>query len=282
MIRFADWSMLKDLIFLWQIAFQEEKRAAKFYFTNFFHPEECLVVVEEGKLVSMLQMLPGGISLRNDQKVSAQYVFACATLPEYRGRGLMKQLLSKAEQVGFERGDWYSVILPANEGLYHFYELSGYSTCFKVGKADFSYEELKKISDGFLPQNNLPDIPKLNEVRNHILREVPGSMLWNKQGFWRAVRFGEIYGSHLIAQKNAYALAYMENDDCQISELMSSQSDFPQLMASVLAKMPAKTYHLRMPIGPLSQLEIPFGMGKALKEKTLSEVEGGYLGLAMD
>lgn len=186
MIRFADWSMLRDLIFLWQVAFQEEKRAARFYFTNFFHPEECLVVVEEGKPVSMLQMLPGKISLRNNQKVPAQYVFACATLPEYRGQGLMKQLLSKAEQVGFERGDWYSIILPASEGLYHFYELSGYSTCLKVGRADFSYEELKKISDGFLAQNNLPDIPRLNQVRNRILKEVPGSMLWNQQEIGRA------------------------------------------------------------------------------------------------
>ena len=74
----------------------------------------------------------------------------------------------------------------------------------------------------------------------------------------------------------------MENADCQIPELMSSESDFPQLMASVLAKMPAKIYHLRMPIGPFSQFEISFGMGKALREKKLSEVEGGYLGLAMD
>ena len=53
-----------------------------------------------------------------------------ATLPEFRGRGLQRQLSSYAEKVMAERGGEFCCLVPAEESLFRFYEKQGYVVAF--------------------------------------------------------------------------------------------------------------------------------------------------------
>ena len=71
----------------------------------------------------MLTMLP--VSL-NDKK--GRYIYAVATGERFRRRGLSTMLLNYANKYIKESGEYFSVLVPAEENLFSFYEKRGYTT----------------------------------------------------------------------------------------------------------------------------------------------------------
>ena len=55
-----------------------------------------LVLHEDGKIASMASFLPVRYE-HNGEETAARYVYAVATLPEYRGRGYASRILSFAK-----------------------------------------------------------------------------------------------------------------------------------------------------------------------------------------
>ena len=81
----------------------------------------CKFIKEENKIISMLFLLPTVLETET-QKIESYYIYAAATLKEYRGKGYMAKLLEsiKAKNPIFLR--------PANDGLIKFYEKFGFQT----------------------------------------------------------------------------------------------------------------------------------------------------------
>lgn len=102
------------------------------YFNEVYRPENTLLLRDEttGLNVAHIQCLPYKIYWHG-MELSAGYISGACTLPEYRGRGLMRDLMNKAFDLMRSRGDVLSFLIPAEPWLYDFYRRkAGYETTF--------------------------------------------------------------------------------------------------------------------------------------------------------
>jgi predicted N-acetyltransferase YhbS len=128
MITFAGPAMLDDLAALRRVCFDEDEAYSGFYFSKRFTPDNTLVYVEQGRAVASLTLLPVTIvtPVRNFQ---AAYVYAVATLPGFRRRGIASALLEHAETVLRARGGEALLLVPASAELRDYYARYGYCPC---------------------------------------------------------------------------------------------------------------------------------------------------------
>jgi len=88
-----------------------------------WRPEQTVVLRKDGIIVSCLLRLPCTFA---PEGLRAQYLYAVATAPEARGKGLMAGLLAYAETHGREEGLDLSVLLTETDSLQDYYARFGY------------------------------------------------------------------------------------------------------------------------------------------------------------
>ena len=201
MIEFPSWSERAELSRLWQIAFDDQPRAVRFFFQNRFRPEDCLVYRRDGKIAAALYLLPASLKIAGIA-YRAHYIYAAATLPEYRGRGYMAALLEAAGQKGWARGEAYSAVLPATEPLYRFYAKAGYVPYYKVVQVAFTKQELSGLTVAVHLGNRewlLPDFKRLAATRNARLTNREGSLQWDGDALAYAAGYSRVFGYSVLA-----------------------------------------------------------------------------------
>jgi hypothetical protein len=292
MIEFAQWNMRRELSALWQECFGDPKRIPDFFLNNVFSPRDCLVYRSGGELAAAVYLLPAQI-LSGGKAVRAHYIFAAATARRFRSRGYMSSLLAYAAIAGAERGDCFSAVLPADDGLCRFYAAAGYGDFFQVRFTDLTAGRLNSMAQpAGLQYRVLPDLAALNRLRTDCLAHNAGSMLWDDRMFRLAVSMSRVYGDRLVCAGagggHAYALCRVEEDSCDVLEAFASEKTFPALAAAILREAPAQRYRFRLPVGGRllsgEGESVRFGMLKAVGGRLLPDIgpEHPYLGLAMD
>lgn len=294
MIRHAGWEMRGELARLWKICFEEPARPAKYFLNNYFRPENALIYQVGEKIAAAVYLLPATV-VSMDGPAQAHYIYAAATLPQYRSRGFMAALLAGAALAGAHRGDQYSVVLPATESLYPLYEKAGYAPFFRSRLVSVPAEKLRAAAAPGQPGITVIPGPELNALRNGFLAEQTGSVLWSDEAFAFAAGMGSVYGDRLVCSltegKPAYALCRkLDADTCLVLETMADETTFPGLAAKLTGAFSAQTYRFRLPVsGGLFRSEgeaVPFGMirpvGGAAPDRIQPENGAPYLGLALD
>ena len=292
MIEFASWNMRRELSTLWMECFGDPKRIPDFFLNNIFSPRDCLVYRVGKELAAAVYLLPAGI-LVGGKALQAHYIFAAATARRFRSRGYMSSLLAFAALAGAKRGDCCSAVLPANDGLYRFYEAAGYQEFFRVSNAEVEESALRAVSGlPGTPGRLLPDYFGLNRLRFAALSGNSGSLVWDDRMFFLSASMSRVYGDKLICAdaqgEPAYALCRLEHGACCVLEAFAGKGAFPALAGAILREMPAGLYRFRLPAGSGLFREAGeaarFGMLKPLGGFSLGEFRprNPYLGLAMD
>ena len=105
---------------IWQAAFHEPMEAIDGFFSCGFSAQRCRFLLEGGEPVSVLYWFdceyPGG---------KLAYIYAVATHPDHRGKGLASRLLAQTHEHLKALGYAGAVLKPA-DGLFPFYERLGY------------------------------------------------------------------------------------------------------------------------------------------------------------
>lgn len=292
-ITFAQWGMQKQLADLWQACFQDEPRAVHYFFNNCFQPKNCLLYKVGDEVAAMVHLLPAQV-LEVDQPVQAHYIYAAATLPEFRSKGYMASLLKGAAYVGEKRGDRYSVLLPANRKLYDYYGKFDYVPNFETRFLTLPFSEMQAVAACGVRNKVLPGYQQMKQTRSEQLCSHSGSVLWDEKAIVYADGVNKIYGGHLICSRTdnqfAYALCRMaDSSQCEIMEIMADDDTFVNLAANILAEMPAVNYKLRLPnnqklLGGQGKVSY-FGMTKPLGSiayNHMAAFSAPYLGLTLD
>lgn len=288
-IRLARWGMQAELANIWQICFGDPRRSTYYFFNNAFDPKNCLVYDIDGKIAAMVHMLPVHMLQEDGSVVQGHYIYAAATLPEYRSQGCMRVLLNAAAHVGKQRGDKFSCLLPSGDGLYDYYAKHGYREAFYTRFLMLTAGELSEIAETPNAGKRILGYERMESLRKETLSAFTGSILWNKKAISYAEGINKQYGGTLVTavagESAGYALCRMlDTSTCEVTELMADPKVFPYLANQLLSAMPAESYRLRLPAGgPLfsGQGEVlRFGMVRPFEEIQMNGF--AYLGLPLD
>lgn len=106
---------------IWSTAFPGDTAEQRDLFFATVPTDRCLIAEVNGVPVSMVYSLPATLG---EQRL--QYIYAAATLPEYRGRGIFGELLRFALEIAKGEGCVGSFLHPAEPSLAAYYARFGY------------------------------------------------------------------------------------------------------------------------------------------------------------
>lgn len=113
---------------LWKLCFNDSEHFMQLYFSKVYRHELNSYIERNGKIIAALQRLPYTM-LFAGQQIPVGYVSGVCTIPEFRGKGIMTDLLEKAHLQMAESGFYCSLLIPAEEKLFDYYTRRGYVAC---------------------------------------------------------------------------------------------------------------------------------------------------------
>lgn len=156
--------MLKEqALTLYKTAFPEDPDDFAADFINRFFDKSCRYILKNDKIVSMLFLLDGSL-VENGKFSPVLYLYAAATHPEYRGEGLMGELIEKAKTEAENKGA-FILTKPASASLFDYYGRFGFKT------AVFSEDRLI---------NKQTDVEPLGKINRNEYEKTKKNLLENK------------------------------------------------------------------------------------------------------
>ncbi|MCI8667975.1 MAG: GNAT family N-acetyltransferase [Lachnospiraceae bacterium] len=135
---------IAELKALWKEVFGDSDEYLDIFFSRVYKEKNTLVRCIDGKPAAALYMIPYEICI-NGKKHILQYLYALATKAEYRRKGIMTELIHQAHKIGKKRGYVSSVLIPACQELYAFYQQLGYNIAYYQNKLVLSKSEIERL-----------------------------------------------------------------------------------------------------------------------------------------
>lgn len=168
----ARYAALKDFSFVkeaWRTCFDDPDAFVDWNFSKNYHPENTIISEWEGTPASNMQLMPYRLRL-GKKDYSVNYVSGVATLPDFRKRGLVRDLFTFAFPEMQKRNHPISLLVPFN---YAFYEKFGYTQC---------YNRILRTAD-FLPEGKMLSAPDLNPSLIQRLDTIYRKEMQSKNGY---------------------------------------------------------------------------------------------------
>lgn len=130
MICQGDDKYIPELKQMWKRCFPEDTDAfIDFYFNKVYKDVDTLLYLINDKPVASLQIIPYEMKLY-DTRAMAGYISGAMTHPDFRGRGIMAELLNASFELMKERAYGYSFLIPQEDYLFDYYAKFGYYKAF--------------------------------------------------------------------------------------------------------------------------------------------------------
>ena len=276
---------------LWQQAFGDDQRYIDWFYECCWRPENMLLLLENGKLASMLALLPHQLTLPGGGTAKAFYVYALATDPSVRSKGYGRQLLHYVDFHLSARGADCVTVVPAEPSLFKFFGTVGFSTGFSTRKVELLREEAGTPQSGDSVEPATPET--YNDIRNRLLEGTPsvlyGTDLIRYQEGMSRLSGGGLYRIVVDGAEGCAAVEYADQDSVLFKEMLVPA---PQMVHRALAVfsglLPGRRCHVRTPAswdGVSGSYIQAFGMIKWYhpdKAKLWQEDTKGYMGLGFD
>ena len=250
MIRYADEMMREDIVRLWHDCFGDSNAYVDFFLQHYDIARHMLVFIDGEKPVSMLSMLPMSLVTQTGTLLSGRYIYAVATDPRYRGRGLSSKLLAAAHEKLAAAGVHLSVLVPARGDLFDFYRKRGYEPAFFIGDASISAESIPRFEGSFSVAE--ADAAEFSRIRERAFSGSTMFVRWDGDALaYRLAETAMLGGETLLLQAvNAQAIAVCRNegDTVWVKELALDGMTVAAALSILQHKYPAKEYRLRLPM----------------------------------
>ena len=135
-----------------EVFVEDEKAFVDAYYQIKAADNHILVLEDEGEIVSMLHRNPYTFWFRGKQ-VPADYIVAVATRREYRHRGLMRSLLTKALQDMEEEKYPFTFLMPADEAIYTPFDFRLMGNVCEESLAAVNRKKLEETYDLFVEKD---------------------------------------------------------------------------------------------------------------------------------
>lgn len=131
---------------LWRLAFGDPEAYIDNFYHTYYRPERVLVLEEEGVVRSMTAWFDTTFVVPGRGAYRAAYLYAVATHPDCRGKGLAGKLLAGADEYFRSLGIPAVTTVPAEPSLHNFFGSNGFRECFRLSEGKLSPEELSAPS----------------------------------------------------------------------------------------------------------------------------------------
>ena len=249
-VAYANENLIPGLRDLWKKAFGDTDEFLDLFFSTAYAPDRCRCVAEGEAVQSALYWFD---CFLEDSKIA--YIYAVATDPACRGRGLCRQVMEDTMDVLRSRGYDGAILLPQEEWLIAMYAGMGFEPCTTVTEKWVSAGEaipVRQIDENeyaAMRRKFLPDGGVIQEGEN--IRFLAGMAK-----FW--------------AGENFVAAVSEDGEELWCPEFLGDSGCLPGLVKMLgfpagRARMPGK--------------EIQFAMFRSLSKKGKKP---GYFGLVFD
>ena len=154
-------SLIPSLRDLWKAAFGDTDDFLDDFFSTAYAPHRCRCIVMDDQVAAALYWLDCSCEGRK-----LAYIYAVATHPDHRGKGLCRTLMSETMEVLKQGGYDGVVLVPQKPGLIQMYAGMGFTPCsgvteFHVMAGDpipvrkIGVEEFARLRRNFLPKNGV-------------------------------------------------------------------------------------------------------------------------------
>lgn len=271
---------------LWQQVFGDSDAAVEAFFRCL--PADFLVVSEADQIRSMLALTPMELIGSGGTAASAWYVYALATDPACRGRGLARRLLAETDERLRRRGADCAAVVPAEPSLHDFFGSNGFEPCFAVWEREVELRLPPRV-----PSRLDPAAPEeYNALRNARLTEL--HLDWVRYDV-PSIRYqqaisrlsgGDLYAVTVAGETGCAAVERTPQGGLLCKELLISAFNFREAAARIRVQCGGADLRVRTPADPRlpPNPEVrPFGMVKWYHPAgPWANIALGYLGLGFD
>ena len=257
---------------LWKLCFDDSDAFIDMYFRLRYN-DEVNIAIESGKeVVSALQMIPYPMTFCGEQ-IQTSYISGACTHPDFRGNGIMRELLSQA----FARMRYNRVVLstliPAEPWLFDYYARMGYMPVFRYSEKKISQWDISPVPDIFITK--LADADE--EVYQYLDKKKSERTCCIQNTF---SDFKVIFADLLISKGTFYiatvqeqiagiAVVYPNGNGLQINELLTENSEIEKALLYHI-RQEAGTDAITMITPPMAAEEqYPLGMARIIDARTI-------------
>lgn len=122
---------------LWKTAFGDTDAFLDDFFRTAYSPDRCRCILEDGRITAALYWFHASCG---SQKFA--YLYAVATNPAFRGRGLCRHLMEDIRVQLAAQGFHGLILVPQKESLRQMYAKMGYENCGSVSRFTAPPEEI--------------------------------------------------------------------------------------------------------------------------------------------
>lgn len=271
---------------LWRLCFDDNDEFVDMYFRLRYNSEVNIAIESGDEVIAALQMLPYPMTFFGNT-VPTSYISGACTHPDYRSRGVMRELLSQAFGRMYRNEITFSTLIPAQPWLYDYYARMGYATAFCYSKRTF---HLPADEKAFSSSLSSPDIAwefrnytdydsNVYQYVNRKMQERPCCLQHTETDFQVILADLNLSGGTIFTLSDelgfsALAVAYPDESasGLYISELFS---DTPEaelvLLARICRKMQTETIDIIMP-PVIDQPTFKMGMIRIIRPKLVLQL----------
>lgn len=262
---------------IWAASFPEDSpELIERAFDRLYRPADCMVECRDDQPVSMAFLLPA-VWHNGADAYPVQYIYAAATLPAYRGRGLFGSLLKRAHEEALRRGQAASFLRPGEPSLTAYYRRFGYENWFAADVLRLTREELDALggrSGGITCFTLCPDY---GARRDALLAAHPCWISWEERLAAQAVSTA----SGVLLGPDGCALCEQVGDTLLVRELLCPSGRLADYGRALLEQFPSPRYEIACPADEARPGEA-FAMWRPLSDAARRPAGAPYLGLTLE
>ena len=281
---------LNDLKEMWKLSFGDPDSFIDLYFQSRDWLTETAVVLEDGKAVSMVTMIPVDLVDESGMMCSASMIYAVATHPGFQKRGFSGHLIGFCNDYLQSNGVTATLLVPASEDLFRFYGKHGYRNRFYVREAVINREEIEKLQNDTAPCRITAAEPaEYNRARRKLLNGQAYLNYRDDEVLFQK-RLARMFDADLFIlgvggiEGCAYA-ERMSQEEVIVKEFLVPDRFLVSALKELTRLLPADRYTVRTPMGSGGLLggEVrPFGMLRLNGAGCRQTDTPSYLGIAYD
>lgn len=221
--------MIKEQVrALWNLCFEDNKEFVDMYFRLRYKNEVNVAIQSGDEVIAALQMLPYPMTFCGET-VQTSYISGACTHPDFRSKGVMRELLSQSFARMLRNGVLFSTLIPAEPWLFDYYKRTGYASVFQYSVKEINLPEFipsKEITIGAVSEFQEEVYSYLNKKlseRSCCIQHTPEDFLVIMADL--AISNGSLFVARQANEIKGAAVIYNGENRVIINELSADNKD---------------------------------------------------------